>query len=218
MKIEELTQKIYEDGIEKAKKLEEEALEGARKEADRIVADARQKADEVAQAAAKEAERSKAGLDRELKLAGDLAVAQVKKRIADCLVDALLPKSVGAALDDPAFMQQLILEIAKNWDLGRTNVDVEIVLSKQAQQAMADRFAAQTRELLDRGIEVGFSDDLKSGFRIQPKDGGYRVSFAEENFVAYFRDFLRERTRKVLFPENEQEAAQESGDQTGQQR
>jgi len=217
MKIEELTQKIYEDGIEKAKKLEEEVLEGARKEADRIVADARRKADEIAKTAERDAERSKAGLDRELKLAGDLAVGQIKKRIADCLVDAVLPKSVDGALDDPAFMRQLILEIAKNWDLGRTNPDVEIVLSKQAQQAMSDRFAAQTKELVDRGIEVSVSEELKSGFRIAPKDGGYRVSFAEENFIAFFRDFLRERTRKALFPSDEQGGVRKTDNQTEQQ-
>lgn len=203
MKIDELTEKIYQEGIEKAQKHEQEVLENARGEADRILAEARREAAEVAEAARKEAAQSKEMLARELKLAGDLALGQIKKRIADCLVDAVLPEGVTAAMHDPRFMQKLILEVVERWDREGTNVDVEVVLPSDAQQEMVTQFASRAKSLLDRGLEISYSEDLRSGFRIQPKDGSYRISFDEENFVAFFREFLRERTRNMLFPQNE---------------
>jgi len=217
MKIEELTHKIYEEGIEKAKKQEQELLEAARREADRIVAEARSKAEENAERMKQEAAQSKAVLDRELKLAGGLALAQVKQRITDCLVDAVLPDSVASALDDPAFMEQLILEVARRWDFGRTNVDISMVLPQDTQRSMSGQFAAKMQQLLDRGIEVTFSDSLKSGFRIVPKDGSYRISFEETSFIAFFRDFLREGTRKTLFPHDEVEGTQPAVGEAGLQ-
>lgn len=199
MKIEELTKKIYSEGIDKAKKLEQEAVEKAQAEADRILSEARKRADELTSEAEQKAKSAKEALDRELKQAGELALAQIKRQVADCLVDALLPESVETAMQDSAFMQKLILQIAENWNPG-TNVDVEIVLSAAGQQELSDQFNARAKQLLDRGLELKFSDQLSSGFRIQPKDGGYRISFEEESFVAFFREFLRERTRAALFP------------------
>ena len=201
MKIEELTKKIYSEGIDKAKKLEQEAMEKAQAEADRIVSDARKKAEELTAEAERNAKNAKEALDRELKQAGELALAQIKRQVADCLVDALLPESVETAMKDSAFMQKLILQIAENWNPG-TNIDAEVVLSTAAQQELTDQFTARAKQLLDRGLELKFSDQVSSGFRIQPKDGEYRISFEEESFVAFFREFLRERTRAALFPKD----------------
>lgn len=203
MKIEELTQKIYEEGVEKAKQQETELLDQARKEAERIVADARREAEQVKEAARKEAEQAKARLAAELKLTGDQAVAQLRSRIIDSLVDTTLPDNVEAALADTEFMQKLILELVERWDTGRTNLDITVVLSPESQKALGDFFAKKTKQLLDRGLAVSFSDEVSSGFQIRSRDGGYRISFEEEDFVSFFRGFLRERTREVLFPSGE---------------
>lgn len=217
MKVEELTKKIYEEGIEKAQKLEKEALEKAQSEADRILTEARREAEQVAERAKRDAENAKAVLARELKLAGDLALGQVKRRIADCLVDAVLPDSVAEALSGTDFMRELILEVVRHWDQGQTNIDIEVVLPSNAKERVAAQFALRAKELLDRGLELSFSDELRGGFRIQPKDGSYRVSFDEESFAAFFREFLRERTRAVLFPDDDSGTDRGSPDRAGQQ-
>jgi V/A-type H+-transporting ATPase subunit E len=218
MKIEELTRKIYEEGVEKAKKQEEELLKQARKEAERIVGEARREAAETAETARKEAARARELLASELKLAGNQAIAQLKRRIVDCLLDAMLPPSVSSALNDTGFIQKIIIEIVERWDHNRMNIDLEVVLSPQNKDVLAAQFAAKAKGLLERGLTLRVSDELKNGFRIQPGDGSYRISFEEEDFVAFFRAFLRERTRKILFPTEEMGDAVPAAGQTEPRR
>lgn len=218
MNIEELTKKIYEEGVTKAKQQEEELLDKARKEAERILADARKQAAEIVQSSRKEAEQSKARLASEMKLAGDQAVAEIRNRIVDCLVDNTLPKSIKAGLDDPRFMQELIKEIVGKWDASQTSIDLSVVLPTEARERVAAQFASKAKELFDRGIEVSYSDEVRSGFQIRPKDGSYRISFQEQDFVTFFRGFLRERTREILFPSANGSERTAGSNETGQGR
>lgn len=215
MKIEEFTQKIYEEGIDKAKKEEQKLLDAARKEAARIVAEARQAADETVNAAKKEAEEAKETLERELKKAGDLALTQIKRRITDCVVEQVLPATVSGALQDTAFLQKLILEIAGRWNTSQPDVAIEAALPAQDRERLGEHFAAQTKQLLDAGVTVTFSDEVRNGFVIRPKDGTYKISFAEESFASFFREFLRGRTRDLLFPGGTAEDADSSAGPEG---
>ncbi len=217
MKIEELTSKIYEEGVAKAKQQESELLEQARKEADRIVAEARESASGIVEKARKEAEQSKARLLSEMKLAGDQAIAELETRITDTLVRNTLPKSVESALDDHEFLQQIIREVVSRWDTSNMNIDIAVVLPPATQESMTKYFASQAKELLDRGLELKFSEELTSGFQIRPKDGSYRVSFQKADFVSFFRQFLRDRTREILFPATETTEG-ETGEQAGPAR
>ncbi len=200
MKLEELTTKIYEEGVARAKAQEDELLGKARQESDRILAEARRKASEIVDTANGEAGRARARLASELKLAGEQALSQLKSRISECLVENTLPASVSESLSDKEFVQRLIQEIVGKWNVGDTNVDISVILPMERQEEVANRFAAKAKELLDRGLNVKFSDDLKTGFQIRPKDGSYRISFQEEDFTSFFQSFLRQRTRDVLFP------------------
>jgi V/A-type H+-transporting ATPase subunit E len=217
MNIEELTEKIYQEGVEKAQQQEQTLLEQARKEADTILAEARRKAADEIELARKEAEKTKAVLGTELKLAGEMSLEQLRRSITDCLVDFVLPESVSTALRDPHFMEKLILEVAQHWDARQTSMDISIVLSPELQELLSDQFMARAKELLDRGLEVRVSEEIKGGFRIEPKDGSYRVSVDEESFAAFFRSFLRDRTRKILFPTPSEPSDHPSASAAGQQ-
>lgn len=218
MKLEDLTTKIYQEGVAKAKEQEEELLGNARKEADRILAEARKKASQIVETAKSEAEQSRARLASELKLAGEQALAQMESRVTECLVDNTLPASVKAGLSDEAFMQQLIREIVEKWNVGDTSVDISVVLPPERREAMKSHFAAKAKDLLDRGLELTYSDEVKTGFQIRPKDGSYRISFREEDFVSFFQGFLRQRTREALFPSRTETVADSNNRQAGQGR
>ena len=38
-----------------------------------------------------------------------------------------------------------------------------------------------------------------AAFSVSPSDGSYKVNFGEEEFVAYFKDFLRPKLIEMLF-------------------
>ena len=60
-------------------------------------------------------------------------------------------------------------------------------------------FAAATKELLAAGVEVSYGKGVKSGFKIGPKDGGYYISFSDEDFDALLGEYLREKVSNLLY-------------------
>ena len=53
--------------------------------------------------------------------------------------------------------------------------------------------------LLKEGIEVGYSADVKSGFKVGEKNGGYYISFSDESFEALLGGYLREKVAGLIF-------------------
>ncbi len=201
MKIEELTAKIYEEGVAKARQQGDELVSKSREEADKLLAEAKDKARDIVEKAESEAEQKKARIEAELHTAAEQALDQLRNRIVDALVDSALPKSVGEALADADFVRKLIDEVVTRWDASKTSVDVEVVLPEALKKETAGYFSAKAGEALDKGLDLSFSPELKGrGFQIRSKDGSYRISFLEEDFISFFRPFLRERTRSLLFP------------------
>ena len=39
---------------------------------------------------------------------------------------------------------------------------------------------------MDKSVVVNFDPEIESGFKIGPKDGGYIISFTDEDFMNYF--------------------------------
>jgi V/A-type H+-transporting ATPase subunit E len=53
--------------------------------------------------------------------------------------------------------------------------------------------------LLSAGIEVGYSAEVKSGFKVGQKEGGYYISFTDEDFDALMKEYLREKVAELLY-------------------
>ena len=91
-------------------------------------------------------------------------------------------------------------------DLYRTD-NREVVLTSIAAQAEAEArqaefaaaFEANAKELLAAGIEVGYSKDVKTGFKLGEKSGGYYISFTDESFDALLKEYLREKVSNMLY-------------------
>ena len=62
-------------------------------------------------------------------------------------------------------------------------------------------FTKSVKDLLKKGLEIRFDDEVKSGFQIGPKNGSYKISFTEEDFINFFKQYLRPRLIKLLFAE-----------------
>jgi V/A-type H+-transporting ATPase subunit E len=52
---------------------------------------------------------------------------------------------------------------------------------------------------LKEGVEVGYSADVKSGFKVGEKNGGYYISFSDESFEALLGGYLREKVAQLIF-------------------
>lgn len=86
-KIDELTNKIYHEGVEKGKAEAQRIIEDAQAEAQRIIAEAQNKAQELAAEAEKKAAELDKNTKSELKLYTDQAVNALKSEITTLISD-----------------------------------------------------------------------------------------------------------------------------------
>ena len=193
-KIQELTSKLYSEGVEKGKeeanKIVAEAL--ARKE--QILNEAKSDAGEIIAAAEKEAAELKRHTEAELKLYATQSSAALKSEITNLVTDKLATMNVKAATADKSFMQQLIVELVKSWaEKGNLTIGVDDAA------ALESYIASNAKKLLDEGLRIESVNGVGTGFTLSPEDGSYKVKFGETEFIEYFREFLRPQIQKLLF-------------------
>lgn len=199
-KLQELTRKLYDEGLEKGRAEAEKVLSEARAEADKIVAGARTEAEEIVRRARTEAEDVGKNTMTEITLAGKQAVAKIKSEIASMIVARAVDAGVKQASLDPEFIREMLLAMAKNWS-GSDSGKVELVaLLPEAERAKLDKaFDACAQTLLAAGIEVGWSKEVRTGFKIGSKEGGYYISFSDADVENLLSEYLRERVSRMLF-------------------
>lgn len=199
-KLQELTQKLYDEGLEKGRAEADRLVAEAKAEAERIVAEAKAEAAAIVKGAEAKAEDVAKNTLTEISLAGKQAVSKIKSEIAGAIVAKTTAENVKAANLDATFVKEVLVAVAKNWN-GSSSSKIELkALLPEAEKASLDAaFEKAAKELLAAGIEVGYSKDVKSGFKVGAKDGGYYISFSDDDFNALLGGYLREKVADLLF-------------------
>jgi V/A-type H+/Na+-transporting ATPase subunit E len=201
-KLQELTEKIYQEGVSKANEEAEKILSEAKKEAASLVANARKEAESLKKAAEKEAEELKKNSLNELQLSARQAISDLKQKVVGLIETKAIKPETRAAFKEAEFTRDVIRTVVKNWNPESGDaVQLEVVLPKEKQKELEAYFRDKAKELLDKGLELKFSEKLKGGFKIGPKEGGYTVSFSDEDFENFFQAYLRPKLIELLFQE-----------------
>ncbi|MDR3012676.1 MAG: hypothetical protein LBU70_05625 [Chitinispirillales bacterium] len=201
-KIQELTKKIFEEGVEKGDAKAKEIVAAAEGKAEQIVKDARVEAEKVVADAKKQAEDLKRNTESELKLSGSQAIAAIKNRIVDLVTAKVMDDASVKALSDPAVLKDFVSVVISNWKMSEGEApNFEALLPAAKQDELANSFASGASAALSGGLQVAFSKDIKAGFRIGPAGGAFKISLTDEDFNEFFKEYLRPRTRAYLFGE-----------------
>mgnify|MGYP001024600877 FL=1 len=199
-KLQELTRKLYDEGLEKGRAEAERLVADAKTRAAKIEADARAQAENVLRQAQAKAEDVEKNTLTEIALAGKQAVARIKSEIAGMIVAKSIDAGVKEAAIDPAFIKEMLLAVAKNWNgADSSKVELQALLPEAERAKLDEAFAASAKELLAAGIEVGYSKEVRTGFKVGAKDGGYYISFSDADFDALMREYLREKVAHLLY-------------------
>lgn len=193
-KIQELTTKLYSEGVEKGKEEAGKILAEARAEEQSIVAEAQKKADEIIANAKKESAELKKHTESELKLYASQAAEALKTEIINLVTDKLATSNVKAAMEDKGFMQKLITDLVTNWTKNET-----LVIGTENAETLETYIAANAKKILDDKLKIESVNGTKTGFTLSPENGSYKVNFGEDEFIAYFKEFLRPQIQQLLF-------------------
>jgi V/A-type H+/Na+-transporting ATPase subunit E len=199
-KLQELTNKIYTEGIDRANKEAEAILAGAKAEAENLQKQAEKNAALIVEQAEKEAREIKNNVQSEVRLSARQAISTIKQKITDLITARSTGTEIKKALDDKEFLQKIILTAIKNWDpKSAQGIDVAILLPESDRKELDEYFSVKQKALLEGGLILNFDDSMESGFKIGPKDGSFVISFTDQDFESFFRHYLRPRTTELLY-------------------
>ena len=193
-KIQELTDKIYREGVEKGNEEAQRLVSKAREEAAKILEEARKEADAIVAAARKSAAETAENTQSEIKLFAGQAVNALKTEITSLLTNQVVSKAVKDFAADKDYLNKFIVSLATQWV-----ADEAIVISTSDAEGLKKFFAANAKAVLDKGVKIEQVNGNKALFTISPADGSYKVNFGEEEFENYFKDFLRPQLVEMLF-------------------
>ncbi len=193
-KIQELTDKIYREGVEKGNEEARRLVKNAQNEALQIVENAKKEADLILTAAKKSSDEMEEHTKSELKLFANQAVNALKSEVANLITDKIVHASVQDMLKDKEVMNAFLLSLASQW-----SANENIVISSSDAESLKAYFQVKAKELLDKGVAIEQVNGQKALFSISPANGAYKVNFGEEEFENYFKSFLRPQLVEMLF-------------------
>ncbi|MBR5198457.1 MAG: hypothetical protein IKW20_01350 [Bacteroidales bacterium] len=197
-KLQELTDKLYNEGLSKGKQEGEELLAKAKLQAEEIIAKAQAEAAQVVAAAQKQAEEIKTKTASDVKMAATQSIAATKKDIETLVVSKMTDEAVKKTLASADFIKDLIKAIAEKFTTDGP-VDLALILPESLKKELEPFVTTELAKVLNAGVEASFSKKVSGGFQIGPKDGAYFVSFTEETFNQLISEYLRPTTKKLLF-------------------
>ena len=196
-KLQELTQKLYNEGLSKGKEEGEALLAKAQMEADELVKKAQEEAAAIIEKAKKEAADYKIKMEGDVKMASTQAL-QATKACIEGLIVAKAVEPVKEQLSGAAFLKEVITAVAQRFST-QESMDLSLVLPEKLQKELEPFVKGELAKILGKGVEASFSKKVAGGFKIGPKDGSYFISLTDEAFQELIGEYLRPATKKILF-------------------
>ena len=199
-KLQELTDKLYNEGLSKGKEEGEAILAKSKKEAEELLEKARQEAEEIKAQARKEAEDFKTKVESDLRMASAQTLQATKKDLEDLVVSKVADLEVSKTMSSAEFIKEIITEVARKFN-AEESMDLNLVLPEKLQKELEPFLKNELGKLLKAEVSATFSKKVAGGFTIGPKDGSYYISLTDETFKALISEYMRPTTKKLLFEE-----------------
>ena len=197
-KLQELTQKLYDEGLAKGKQEGEAVLQKAVEEAGSIVKKAQEEAEAILAKARKEADDFKVKVEGDVKMASMQALQATRADIENLVIAKAVNEPVAKALSSEEYIKGIITAVAQKFS-AEEPADLSLVLPENLKAALEPFVKNELGKLLGKGVEASFSKKLAGGFKIGPKDGGYFVSLTDDTFKDLIGAYLRPATKSLLF-------------------
>ena len=186
-RLQELTDKLYNEGLSKGKA-----------EGEALLAQAKEKAAAIVEEARKDAEELSAKVSNDIRMASSQSMQATRMDIENLVVSKMVDTDVKKAMSSADFLKEVIIAVARNFSAQESS-DISLVLPEALKGELEPFVKNELGKILGKGVEASFSKKIAGGFRIAPKDGGYFISMTDETMKELIGEYLRPATRKILF-------------------
>ncbi|MCQ2182485.1 MAG: hypothetical protein MJY89_03655 [Bacteroidales bacterium] len=199
-KLQELTDKLFQEGLEKGREEGERILAEAKTQAEQNVEGAKKEAEEIIRKARKEAEDLKQKTEADVRMASQQCLQATKKDIENLLINKISTEEIRRELSDSSMLKEIIRTVANNFSASESK-DMSLVLPASLQSELEPWIKSELSKTLNGSIKAEFSKKIAGGFTIGPAEGGWFVSLTDDTFSKLIAEYLRPVTRKLLFGE-----------------
>lgn len=199
-KLQELTDKLYKEGLSKGKAEGDLYLQKAQQEAERIVSEAKARAGQLLDKAAAEAADLKAKAESDIRMASEQSIQATKKDIENLLTCKICDNPANEILSNPGILKEIIMTVAQKFS-ATESADLKLLLPEKLRSELEPWLASELKKALSGEIKAEFSKKIAGGFTIGPKDGNYFISLSDETIRQLIGEYLRPVTRKLIFGE-----------------
>lgn len=197
-KLDILTKKIYEEGIEKAQNDAKDILEKAKKDAEDIIKEAENKAKSIIDNANNDSANLRQKTEAEIGMSVKQAIASLKQQLTNLISNKIAVDMTTAAFKDEEFVRELMSKIIEKWN-AEGNVSLNVMMNDKEKEAFEKYLLAKHKGLMNGNLTLVTNASQKEGFVIQPKDGSYKITFSEKVFEEFFNAYIKEYSKKLLF-------------------
>jgi len=195
-KLQQLTEKLYNEGLSKGKSEAEHLVQHAHHQAQKIIEDAKKQAAEILEKAEKKAVKAKRSADAEIDLASRQTIARVKQTVESLIVTKTIETPVTKAFDDVAFVKDLIKTVIEN--MQKTG-NLTVILPGNKEAEFLNIIQNNMQKAFGKDVDVKFERSIKSGFRICTGSHGYQLTFTDADFTELFKTHIRSKLVELLF-------------------
>lgn len=200
-KLQELTDKLYNEGLSKGKKDAEDMLAKAKSEAAGITAEAKEEAQKIIADAKREGEELKKKAEGDIRMASSQALTAVRQKIEQAIIVKSVETPVTEALGEKEFMSALIKTVVSAFNPKESSQSLEVILPENKKQELDSFVKNELSKCCSSGIHVIYDRNIENGFKVGPKGKGYTISFTDKSFESLISSYLRPKTKKLLFGE-----------------
>jgi len=199
-KLQELTDRLYNEGLSKGKQEGEELLQKAHAEAESIVAQAKAEAERIIAQANKEADELKTKVTADVKMAATQSIAVTKQEIEQMVVTHAATQGVKANMTNAEFVKELIMSVVKAFNPQNASpVALDLILPESMKAQVEPFVQNEVAQQFQGEVKVDYSKKMNGGFKVAPRDGGYVLQFTDDEFTQLIANYLRPATKKILF-------------------
>jgi V/A-type H+/Na+-transporting ATPase subunit E len=196
--LQEMLQKIYTEGVDKAKAEAEKIMQNALEQSDKVKSEAKIEAERIIKEARQNAEELDKKLHSDLKMAAQQAMSALKNKVVNAVMVETADKQASQAMSDIAFVQKIILEVLGKWSPQSSLI---LTVPENKKNELDDFLKNSVKSVFAGTLKVDFRPVMKNGISIAPADGSYKLNFTDEDFANFFKSYLRPKAVQILFGE-----------------
>lgn len=196
MQLQELIEKIKQDGVKTAEAEAEAILKSANEKAEKIIADAKVEAEKLVLNAKQQNERTVKSGEDAIRQAGRNLLISFRESVTKEL-EAILNNGVLEAYS-PKNLTELIIKVVEAWSKNTEASDISIILNSNDLKEVENTLLSALKEKMLQGVTLKANDNFDGGFRIAVNQGQAYYDFSAEAVTDMLSAYLSPKVSALL--------------------